>query len=209
MELTFRDIEILCFINDFGLCETRQLCERFSLLPYRINRIMNRLIGKGLAFREKIFFGRDHCFRATEAGASYTNLPKLNDIYLGTYFHLIGSIDLYNKLHKLYPQAHYISERRIRHAKNAERFGFRGHVSDGILLIDEKKIALELELTSKNRFRLETILKGYSANFDTHEVWYFCARNVLTSVATASSHLNYVKVFDFEKFLNGEITIES
>lgn len=202
MQLTLRDVDILCFINDFGVCETKQLCQRFDLQPYRAQRIMKRLINQGLAVKEKIIYGRDSTFYLTGKGAEFTHLPKLNKISLGSYFHSIALIDLHLQLNRRYPSSVFISERQLRNTSQ-NQVGISGHFSDGILFFDNKKIAIELELSSKKHLRLDNILKGYSTNFSIDEVWYFCSKQVLPSLTKASEKFNYLKVYDFDLFLKG------
>ena len=52
-------------------------------------------------------------------------------------------------------------------------FGQQGHLPDGIMTLDNKQIAIEVELSRKSKLRLEAILKAYAAQFSIQTVWYF------------------------------------
>jgi hypothetical protein len=73
--------------------------------------------------------------------------------------------------HKL-PFGKWECERAVaqRLAKTKGRF-HRGHLPDGILYQDGERIAIEVELTLKNRARLEAIMEETSVAYD--RVWYF------------------------------------
>lgn len=46
--------------------------------------------------------------------------------------------------------------------KFKDGIGWRGHVSDGFLvLLDQKPIAIEVEIGCKNKWDLKAILRGY------------------------------------------------
>jgi hypothetical protein len=163
---------------------------------------MNRLIMKKRVLKEKIVHGRDEIYYLTSKGAEFSELPKLTNISLGGYYHTVSLVDLYLKLRSFYPDMAWVSERHLRSDKYLE--GKRGHLADGMLIIENKEIAIELKLTLKKQHRLQKILKGYSANFNIDEVWYFCSKRVLPAVVKASSKLNYVKCYNFDEFLRAD-----
>jgi hypothetical protein len=57
------------------------------------------------------------------------------------------------------------------------RNGRRGHLPDAVLHRDGERIAIEVELTLKNRGRLAEIAQETSASYDS--VWYFAAPKLL------------------------------
>jgi hypothetical protein len=57
------------------------------------------------------------------------------------------------------------------------RNGRRGHLPDAVLHRDGERIAIEVELTLKNRGRLAEIAKETSASYD--RVWYFAVPKLL------------------------------
>lgn len=200
--LTERDVEIIRFINNFGFCEMGQIEKRFLLKKPRNYEIMRRLVRHGFINHKRIYFGRHGVYYASAKGAKYTNLPPIDRISQGQYDHQIFIIKVYLKLRQQYPDAHWISERQLKHDKFYDGVGKRGHVSDGILLSpDDKQIAIEVEMSVKGKNRMEKILKGYGAQFNIKEVWYFCLPNVASMLSVVAVKMPFIKIFDLEKFL--------
>lgn len=208
MKITKRDVEIIQFINNFGFCETNHLSKRFKLAPNRIYQLIKRLVDSGFVISKRLFCERDSIYYLTEKGAEFTDLPKLANLSLGTYYHNVILIDLYLKLSSYFPGAVWISERQLLNEKFRDGVGKRGHSADGIMLISDKQIAIELELTPKGLNRLEGIIKSYSTNFSIKEVWYFCSKQASQVVKRAAGNVSYVKIFDLDAFLSGSIQIE-
>lgn len=208
MLLTERDLDILKFINAFGFCETYQLCRKFELQHYRVYRIMKRLVALGYVLREKILHAHDSTYRLTAKGARLTGLPNLNRISLANYLHTISLIDLSLAIQKRHPNATWISERYLKRKRYAQSSGKRGHCADAILVLNEKKIAIEVELTLKKQAYLDRIIKGYASDFSINEVWYFCDKKVLHQLRKSTKPIDYFKIIDFHDFLREEIRLE-
>jgi predicted transcriptional regulator len=206
MKITERDIAIIRFINQFGFCATHHLSQQFALSLKRVNKITKRLADKGFLLKERMFYGQHALCRVTDKGAQFSTLPPLSKISVGTYHHNIALINLYIKIATQYPNAEWISERTLLYEKYVDGVGKFGHCADALLLFpDNKDIAIEVELTSKSKRRLESIVKSYSTNLLIDEVWYFCSETVLPAVKKVASHLNYVRIFNLSEFLS-EVT---
>ena len=96
-------------------------------------------------------------------------LKRIKNISLGTFHHDKTLVDLALSL-EFKTNGNYIPERRIRQ----ERANQTGRVPDGCLrLLNDQKIAIELELSMKSQARIQKIIKSYMTNFDYNEVWYF------------------------------------
>lgn len=68
-------------------------------------------------------------------------------------------------------------------------------ISDGLLLFpDDKKIAIEVELSMKGKSRLDNIFRCYSGQFDINEIWYFCSPEVLPKMKKATEKKSYIKI---------------
>jgi hypothetical protein len=200
MQLTERDIQILHFINDFGFCEMPQVQKMFGLVKRRSYQIMERLIAAGLVKHERVFHGRHGIYRLSKKGAGHTSLPALARITLGNYNHSLAVLDVYLHLRKSHPDTEWLSERHLIHEKYFDGVGKHGHLPDGIMLLldkdkKEQKIAIEVELRSKAKARIESILKWYTTQFDFTEVWYFCPQGVAESLRTVvGESMPFVKI---------------
>jgi predicted transcriptional regulator len=201
MQLTARDLDILRFINDFGFCEMPHINQRFGLKHPRNYQIMGRLIHSELVKCDAIFYRRHRMFRLTGKGAKYTDLPALHRVALGNFKHNLSLIEVYLKLRALYSEATWISERALKHDKYFKGVGQHGHVSDGILLLNDRQVAIEVELTSKGKNRWEKILNAYSAELSINEVWYYATQAVSQSLCALASKMPFIKVFDLNEFL--------
>jgi hypothetical protein len=207
MQLTERDVRILHFINDFGFCEMPQLENMFSLTKRRSYQIIQRLIAAGLVKHERVFHGRHGIYRLSKKGASHTDLPALSRISLAHYNHSLAVLDVYLHLRTQHPDAHWLSERHLTHEKYFDGVGKRGHLPDGILLLPdagkkEQKIAIEVELRTKAKARIESILKWYTTQFDFTEIWYYCPQGVADSLRTVVGNtMSFVKIRSLREIL--------
>lgn len=180
MQLTKRDLNILKFINDMGFCEMPQICKKFGMRKSIGYRLMKRLLNANLVQHNRLFYGEHGVLHLTVKGAAYTDLPAIDKIPEGRYYHQITLTDVYIKLSQLYPDASWISERQLKYEKfNTGQLGKTGHISDGILVLpDDKKIAIEVELNMKSKSRIQKILKDYGTQLAIKEVWYFCDETI-------------------------------
>ncbi|OGT38344.1 MAG: hypothetical protein A3F11_05830 [Gammaproteobacteria bacterium RIFCSPHIGHO2_12_FULL_37_14] len=195
MKLTERDIEILSFINDFGFCEIIQIEKKFGLHRPRSYQVMQRLSKEKLVIHERVFHGRNGIFYLSKMGASHFDLPAITNVPVAIYDHQLAIIDTYFRLIRLYPEAQWISERRLKRDRFAKGIGGLGHIADGLLVFpDDRQIAIEVELTMKGKLRLEKIFKAYASQFDIKEIWYFCSPEVLPKIRKATEKRSYIKI---------------
>ncbi|MEN9917257.1 MAG: hypothetical protein RLY40_1189 [Pseudomonadota bacterium] len=207
MKLTSRDVTILQFINEFGFCEMPQINQRFDLRKPRNYQLINKLMRHGLLHHERIFYRRHGLFRLTQAGSRFTSLPPLHRVSLANYHHDLAVLTLYLKFRTFYPNAAWISERKLKHDKYKLGVGQQGHLPDGILVFpDGKQVAIEVELSCKNKQRLETILKTYAVQFSLEEVWYFCRQSMLPRLQEAAKVMPFVKIHSLSEFLEKQST---
>lgn len=201
--LTERDINILRFINDMGFCEMPHIDKKFGLKKTTNYRVINKLIEYELVQHKRIIFGRHGIFYLTKKGSSYTDLPPIKNISLGIYYHHVALIDVHLKLLELYPEASWLSERKLKQENMSTGLGNLKHTSDGILSFsDEKKIAIEVELTMKSKRRLNQIVKFYAANLAINEVWYYCKKSIHSPLISQIGTLPFIKIRLLDELLN-------
>lgn len=202
MRITKRDLEILKFINKSGFCNRVQLEKKFDLKWWRVYQVMERLVKAQLVKHKRVLFYEPGVFYLTREGASLTDLPALDKISLGSYHHQITLTALMLRLCELYPEAEWISERQLKHQKFSKGIGQSGHVADGLLVFPEqKKVAIELELTIKGNERLKQIIKAYSKQLEIKDIWYFCSKSVFNKISTAVEKKDFIKAYPLEEFL--------
>lgn len=203
MLLTNRDMEIMRFINDFGFCEMPQIERRFGLNKPRSYKVVKRLINAGLVLHEYVLRNRHGIYRLTREGAECTDLPMLKYVSLGSYIHQLTVIDVHLKLMQRFPEADWVSERRLRRDKFLSgRFDRFGHVADGILLFsDGKRIAIEVELTMKGKDRLGKIIRGYVLDRSISGVWYYCASDIVDKIKKVTDWTKYISVYELDELI--------
>ncbi|OGT57570.1 MAG: hypothetical protein A3F14_05570 [Gammaproteobacteria bacterium RIFCSPHIGHO2_12_FULL_43_28] len=193
-----RDTKIIKFINEFGFCEIPQIEKQFGLNKARAYKIMQRLVKRGYVIHERIFYHRHGIYRVTRQGAQISGLPRLDKVPVGIYEHQIAVIEIYIKLMREYPDAHWMSERAMRKTGSMPRVGRNRdrHYADALFFLpDGKQIAIEVELTMKSKNRLDDILSDYVCQFEINEVWYFCAPDVFEKVKKLAAKFRMIKVF--------------
>jgi hypothetical protein len=202
MKLTSRDKEILQFINATGWCIAPQIGRRFSIKWWIVYRRMMQLKKAGLVQHLRMSIEYHGVFYLTRQGAKYTDLPPVDGISKGIYDHQRMLVDVVLTLRERYPEAVWISERHLVHEKFINGIGKRGHVSDGLLIFpDEKRVAIEVELSVKGRRRIEGILKSYSGQLDIKEVWYFCSQSAFSMLTSLAVKKSFIKIFPIKEFL--------
>lgn len=202
MRLTKRDKEILKFINASGWCIAPQIEKRFSIRWWIVYRIMKRLTKAGLAEHKRVYFDDHGIFYLSHRGARYTDLPSIDGISKGIYDHQRTLVDVILKLRELYPDAKWVSERYLKQQKFYYGVGKLGHVADGVLIFpDDRKVAIEVELSIKGKLRIEKIFRAYAAQVAIREVWYFCADNVMPALSAMSAKKPFIKVHSLKSFL--------
>jgi len=109
-----------------------------------------------------------------------TDLPLITYVPINHYSHYIEVLRVYLTVRESHPDSTWITERRLIRQKYDDMAGSKDHLPDGILILpDEKRIAIEVELSLKGRDRLLNILTDYVVDKAIHEVWYFCSPKVL------------------------------
>jgi len=205
MKLTQRDEEILRFINEFGYCDIAQLMVRFELKKTWMYRLVQRLVLEKLVRYFPVLNSRHRIYCLTSKGATYTDLPPIDRVTVGQYRHHVALVYVYLKLRKQYPSMEWVSERRLMQEKFSNGLGKRGHVADGLLILQEgKKIAIEVEISVKAKYKIEKILREYCTQLTIKEVWYYCSRPVLPTLTMLAAKIPFVKIFRLDDFLNAK-----
>ena len=196
IQLTQRDIDILTFINDFGFCELEHIQCRFRISKGIGYRLLNRLIKSKLVSHQRIFHLKSGVYYLTQKGAKHTPLPPLRLFPIARYQHQKALLNTYFKLISSYPNASWISERTLKHDKFKDGVGKFGHVADGVLVLeDDRKVAIEVELTCKGNDRIKEILQDHAAQFHFHEVWYFALPDVAKKLKKLAADMSFVKIY--------------
>ena len=95
----------------------------------------------------------------------------------------------------------FVPERRLRQQEGFKGVGVSGHLPDGLLRRPgQQPIAVELEMSTKGRRRLQQIVSGYAANMGLEEGWYFVTgQDVRHVVEEAAKPHDFIKVLDWRR----------
>ena len=201
-----RDLEILKFINKFGFCEMQHLDKYFQLKKPNNYQIMRRLKKAGWIQQQQVFSKKSaYWLNKSTTKKIGSSIPAINKPPVAIYTHEVLLIDLYLKLKEQFDNANFISEREIIRDKYFEGFGKKGHVADGLLIFQDKKVvAIELELTLKSAKRIEHIFRAYKKNLEIDEIWYFCDDKIFNVISRRSEDQSHIKVHHFQEYLSAK-----
>jgi hypothetical protein len=218
VRLTDRDLELLAFVARHRLVHTGHVAALLGVAEKRAGDILGRLDRGGYVRPETVFAGQRACYRVRRKGVdaigSGLRAPRVD---LRSFEHDMGLAWLWLAARRgtFGPVREALSERQLRsHDEAPDRtepplavriggFGPGGrerlHYPDLLLLRpDGRRIALELELTSKSRRRLEGILAAYGADPRIDAVLYLVPnRTIGNAVVAGASRLglsNLVRV---------------
>lgn len=199
MQLTARDLEIISWIDSFGYVTAQQVFSQFNLNPKRGYRRLRLLVQEKYLLHKRIFIGKPGVYQAGGKGLALIaddpeQPPGLAPVRPATMEHNLLLVDLALALIKK-TGGTWKTDRQIRREAGFVPNGQR--VPDGVLTLpDGKKVAVELELTTKSTRRLEKILKGYARATGYDEVWYFAQRPALAEkIRELSRRMPFVRVF--------------
>jgi hypothetical protein len=172
---------MLRFATRHGVCTAEQLSRRFFTSESACWRRLRALASLGLILRRRTWWQGPQVVLTSPLGARLAdvdlpparlNLPELD--------HALAVVDLSEQLLAAHPGAAWITERELR------RDAIRGHredgmtprsarlrTADGVLSVGEKRIAVELDLTSKRTEQYEQLLRAYAADRNIQGLWWF------------------------------------
>ena len=195
--ITRRDVDMLNWINGFGFVNIDQITTRYKISRETAYARLRKLVAHNYLLHERLLQNKPGHYRVTKEGAEFNplGLKPVRYVSLGKYQHTKLIVDLSLKLAEKY-QVPFIPERELRLDIEWDGVGSRRHLSDGVLEFEDKRIAIEVELTTKGRRRLRKIISSYLANFSFNEVWYFCGnKEVMNLVESKANGSKFVKTF--------------
>jgi len=206
LRLTPRDLNLLCWINSVGFVTINHITQKLKISQPTAYIRSKKLVTHHYLLHERIFHGAAGIYRVTHDGVhvSGSPLPALRKISLASYHHdlLVTTLNL-QLLNRF--GGSYVSERELRHGDGLNCFGKIGHTPDSVLLLNDKKIAIEVELSKKSKRRRSEIFNYYLKNFDYQEVWYFCGdREIENQLKPFLEKAPFIKTYPIQAFLSDQ-----
>lgn len=204
MLLSENMIEILRMLNEFGFCDISHIGKRFDVKKTIAYENMQILINYRLVMHTRLLKYQPRVYYLTSKGIDLLklDLPLIRRIPLNIYAHQLTVIDVYLKLRKIYPNAIWVSERRLIREKYSSNSKMNDHLPDGALVFPEGyQCAIEVERSLKTRDRLSAILNEYGLQTTYREVWYFCTTGIITTLSELAIDAPYIKIYNLSEFL--------
>lgn len=202
MSLTSCDLKLMHWINGLGFVALLHIMAYLKISRSAAYRQVKTLIEQEYLVYEKILYNEPGVYRVTSKGVRMVadDLSSLRKIHVANYHHQMAVVDICILLEAKFGEV-FISERRLRRSRVKEEGAVRGHISDGLLDFGERKIALEVELSSKNSKRREAILKYYTRCFYFDELWYICKNEfIYKQIEPLLTKRPFVKLYYLEAF---------
>ena len=201
--ITKRDRELMRWINAVGFATIYFIAERLNIAVSTAYGLVKKLLINECLIYHRMYYGMPAVYYLSEKGAenSGSYLPPLRKISKGSYDHDLIVTQIVLRLSKKL-DAEVITERELRYQKAQDGIiGQPGHISDGVLIIENKRIAIEVELHQKGSRRLKKIMSEYMKNFDLDEVWYFCgSSDVHRQISEYQSTCSFLRVFQLNDY---------
>jgi len=176
-----RDLDTLAWAAEQYAARTDQLSVLLDCGPRTAQRLIARLRQARLADQRRLLAGEPAWIIPTVKGLRACGSPFAAwQPRLGLLSHVAAVNDVRLHIQGRSPDSQWVCERVLAR----EREDQREHLPDAIVLTDDRRIAIEVELTVKSRRRLTAILDELTGRYDA--VLYFCApasRRVLSELS--------------------------
>ena len=179
--LTGRDLAMLRYATRHGVCTADQLTRRFFTSNSACWRRLRALEELGLIVRRRTWWQGPQVVLTTPLGAQLAgadlpparlNLPELE--------HSLALVDLSEQLLDAHPGSQWVTERELRRdairrhrQEGMDPRPVRIRTPDGVLILGDKRVAIELDLTPKRTEQYEQLLRAYAADRTVQGLWWF------------------------------------
>jgi hypothetical protein len=164
-----RDIEVLTWLAEQYAGRIDHLEVLLDAGPRTVQRTLARLRAAGLVQTQRVLVGEPAWVLPTAAGMTACNsgfAPWRPRLSLLTHVATVNDVRLH--IQGRAPSTEWIPERVLARDREAGE-----HLADGVAITDNRRVAIEVELTLKSRRRITAILDDHLRRFDA--VLYFCA----------------------------------
>jgi hypothetical protein len=164
-----RDLELVGWLGEQYAARTDQLETLLGCGPRTVQRVIARLRDAGLITTRRLLVGEPAWVIPTSAG-----LRAASQSYgawqprIGLLAHVAAVNDVRLHVQVRSPESEWVPERLLARERQAGE-----HLPDGVVIIEGRRVAIEVELTVKSQRRLTAILDELNGRFDA--VLYFCA----------------------------------
>jgi DNA-binding PadR family transcriptional regulator len=198
MILQDRDLEILKFINKFGYVGLDHIRELYNFSQSRVYQILGRLIKNDYIDKKRVIADQASIYWLKTKGADLLETNRINKVSLQNIEHNLIVLNVYLELMKQNSTLEIKSDRELRQGKG---FGYTGHIPDLEIQTEEqngkKNIAIEIEISRKDRKRLKSIVSTMEHGSKYLEVHYYCLGSSINLVREVTEFKPMFKVFEY------------
>lgn len=174
MRCTARDLELLRVIGEQHAVSLPQLARMMGCSPHAARWLRSRWQRAGWARGRALLVGEPVFVWLTRRGQALAGIDyAVWRPNAGMLAHIAAVTDV--RLHVLdrHPRATWVCERELHRELAVKPGGRHRHRPDGLVVIDGREVAVEVELTLKRRARIEQIMAELVARYGS--VTYFAA----------------------------------
>lgn len=165
-----RDLDALGWIGEQYAVRADQLARRLDCNPRTVQRLLARLREQRLVDVRRLLVGEPAWAIPTVKGLRAAGLPfGLWRPRLGSLAHVGAITDVRLHVQARSPGSEWVCERTLAREKRTPE----EHLPDGVVLLDDRRIAIEVELTVKSKRRVVAIVDELLGRYDA--VLYYCA----------------------------------
>lgn len=200
VRMTERDLAIVQWLSRVRFATAEQVGRQFAMSERVAYRRLRAGVTEELVWHKRPLVGVPGVYGATNTGARVAKSALSGSRWdWRQHDHTLAVVDLMIALAQHYPEASVQTERELTAALYAQGLprGERAHLPDGVLRMDDRVVALEVELTAKSATRLQAIFRQYARHREYTEVWYYAALPAFRRLTQAAHDLSFVRVFPF------------
>ncbi|MCA1656200.1 MAG: replication-relaxation family protein [Actinobacteria bacterium] len=167
--MSSRDLWVVAWVSEMYAIRTDQLALLLGRGERAAQRCIERLHAAGLVESRRILAGEPGWVWLTGRGqraAGNGFRPWRPNVTLLSHIAAVNSVRMFVQSRAV--SSEWVSERAIARDQPSD-----AHTPDGVLMIEGRAHAIEVELTMKSRRRVEAIVTELCASYD--QVVYFCA----------------------------------
>ena len=202
VELVNKDIYILRWVWKFRFCLGRHIKVLVGFGGVRAtDRRLKTLVDGGYLARKKYLYSMPYLYTLTHKGRVLLGVNKREDIIrvdrINHDIHVLETVVFYVVKNNVSID-NIVSEKEL-HIKDG--FGARKHHPDFVILLSNKKYAVEIELNPKNKERLEKNIRDNYLNFDK-QIWVSDNNKVLELIQKFKNEYSGIEIIHLEEVLN-------
>jgi hypothetical protein len=165
-----RDLDVLGWVGEQYAVRTDQLGAFLDCTPRTVQRLLSRLREQRLAEVRRVLADEPAWVNPTlkglrAAGLSFAAWRPT----LGLLAHVAAVTDVRLHVQSRSPESEWVCERVLAREKRSPQ----EHLADALVLLNGRRIAVEVELTVKSKRRTRTIIEELVGRYDA--VLYYCA----------------------------------